>query len=98
MPFISPNVTDIPSLFQYANVPTFGWFWPLMLLTIYIIVYVTLSTRTYSKNAFASTGFFVGVLGILMFVLGLISELPMIIALVGAIAGFISMMFQEGSG
>lgn len=92
-----PNVTDVPSLFSYANIVTDNWFWPLMLLTIYMIVYITLSTRTVSKQAFAVTSFFVGIIAAFMFVAGLIGELPLIITIVAAIGGFILLMFDQGS-
>ena len=92
-----PNITDVPSLFSYANIVTDNWFWSIMLLTIYIIVYMTLSTRTPSKQAFAVTGFFIGIIAAFMFVTGLINEIILIISIVAAIGGFILLMFDRGS-
>jgi len=97
MAFPQPNATDLPSLFSYANTVTSNWFWPLMLLAVYIVVYMTFSTRVDSRKAFATTGFFTGIIAAFMFVLSLINELTMIIAMVMALAGFLMLLFSESS-
>lgn len=93
--FPHPNATDIPSLLIYANTVTSNWFWILMLVAIYIITYYTLSLRIGSRQAFATTGFFTGIIAAFMFVISLIPEIVMIISIVLAIAGFLMMLFSE---
>lgn len=94
-PYPSPNASDMAGIFAYANTVSDGVFWPLMLGIIYVIVFITLSLRSRTSDALAASGFFTGIVGVLMFVLTLVNEVVLIVSIMLAIAGFVMLLFTE---
>lgn len=95
MAFPSINATDPLAMFSYANTVTDGWFWPLILLTIWIIAFMGISYKTDSGKSLASSSFLTGIIAIFMYILGLITEVPLLLAMVLAIASFVMLLFDR---
>jgi len=95
MAFTPANASNLVELFGYPNTVTGGVFWQLILLAIFIVTYLSLSSKAKSQQSFAASGFLTGIVGSFMFVLGWIQVLPLLISLVVAIAGFIMLLFSK---
>lgn len=97
MPYPAPNATNLVELFSYANTVTGGVFWNLILMGIFVVVYIALSSVKQSRtsNNFAGASFLTAVVALFMFVLGFILVLPLLISIVLAIASFILLVFSK---
>ena len=95
MPFVEPNATNMVELFSYANTVTDNIFWQLILLAVFIVSYLALSSRSPSQKAFAGSGFLTGITGSFMFVLGFIQVFPLLLSLVVAIGSFVLLLFSK---
>ena len=89
------NFTLPTETLVYANTVTGGWFWTLILLTVYIVVYTSLSYSTHTMKAFTAASFFGGMLSVFLYVMNLIQELALIISLILAIATFVMLLFSQ---
>ena len=61
----SPNITGFLSLFAYMNTVTGGWFWTLVVVSIFIVALVTLSYYKI-EDAMIASFFITTVLAILL--------------------------------
>lgn len=97
MPFPAPNATNLVELFQHPNTVTGGMFWNLILLAIFMVAYLALSSvkNANTSNVFAGSGFLTGISASFMFILGFIEVLPLLIAIVVAIGSFVLLLFSK---
>ena len=95
MVYAAPNVTNMSALFTYANTVTDGLFWQLILMAVYIVTFISLSGRAKTSECLASSGFFTGIVAVIMFIMGLIGEIQLIVAIVLALGGFVMLLFSK---
>lgn len=89
------NFTSPADWVIYASLVTSGFFWPLMLIAIFIISFGSLLRATTMERAFATSSFFTGILAAFLFIIGGMDSLFAIIFVALAIAGFILLLFSR---
>lgn len=95
MPFTMPNATNPVEVFSYANSVTGFMFWQLMLLAVFLVSYMALISKNSSSKSLGASGFLTGLVAAFMYMIGLIQETPLVIALVVAIGGFVLLLFSK---
>lgn len=99
MTYASPNITSSTSPFVdlglYVNSLTYGYFWSVMLLCLFVILFVAF--RAYGAfRALASTGYIVSVIAILMRVIGFVDTWTVVICIaITAIATVLMITLNE---
>ena len=89
---VGENVTSLLDLFTYANTATDMIFWQLMLVTVFIVAFITLNSKNTLERSLAASGFLTGMIGSFLFVLGLIQLMPLLISLAVAIGSFVLLL------
>lgn len=87
MAYASPvNQTGIVSIFEYANSVSSGIFGVGILLALYVIVFMYLKGRgTATENCFAVAGFMTVIPTIFLFLMGLVNNWHLFIAILAAV-------------
>lgn len=91
------NFTAPLDAMTYANTVTYGIFWNLILLAVYVVAYVALSQRSRTMPAFTATSFLGFSISTILYASALIPELTFIVTIVLALVSFIMLMFHQGS-
>lgn len=89
---VEQNVTSILDVFNYANTVTNFIFWQLMLLVIFIVTFVSLRSKNSTEQSFSAAGFLTGVIGIFMYSVGIVQELPLIVSIILIIGSFVALL------
>jgi hypothetical protein len=79
----------------YASQATGGWFWSLLLLSVFVISFSTLVSKTSVSRAFAAASFFNGILAAFLYVIGGIDGVVAVISVALTIAGFMMVLFER---
>lgn len=74
MNFTNPDFSNLTSMASSMNTISQGYFWPLILIGIFMIAYITMSRYT-TIRALLASGFMTFVLSIFLFYSGLIQEI-----------------------
>jgi hypothetical protein len=89
------NFTNYSDWMIYAGAVTNGWFWPLILVAIWIVSFGTLAGFTTTSRAFAATSWLTGILGTFIYVMGGSGVEIALISVALAIAGFVMLLFTK---
>ena len=66
------NTTKMADIALYVNSVTMGWFWPLILIALFVILLI--SFKQYPmERAFATSSFITTIIAIMMGIIGLVS-------------------------
>ena len=76
------NVSDWSGLLTWVNYATEGWFGPLILITIFLILFITFIFVAEPKKAFSFSSFIIAILALLFRGLSLIGDVHLIVAFV----------------
>ena len=93
MPYPIPNATGPLELFAYANTVTDGLFWPIILMAIYAIVFLSMASKP--THAVVASGFVTGIAAGLMFAAHLVNEWTFLLSIVAAIGGLVLLIFSD---
>ena len=83
------NVSSWTGLLLWSNVVTDGYFGVLILLTIFLIAFITFLFVDYPEKAFAYASFIAAIMSILFLGIGILNEVFMFVCLVMAAIGII---------
>ena len=89
------NVTTPMDLLVNVNTVTNGMFWPFMLIATFGIIIGTLKINNTWEESFASSTFLVGILGILLGIMSLITFYETIICIIMAFIGTVTLLWKR---
>lgn len=95
MAYANPNATDITGILTYANTVTGGWFWTLIVISVFVMSFGVLIARNDAKKSFAAASFLSTILSMILFVLDLIQMNIMVITILMSFAGLMLMLFNK---
>lgn len=90
-----PNFTTPADLMVYASTVTNGWFWPLVLMAIWVVTFVTLVGFSSMERGFAASSFMTGILATFIFTLGGMDALYAVLFVALAIGSFVLLLFSK---
>jgi len=95
-----PNATNsngIYEMFGYVNSVSDGIFFPIILLVIWVIVFVTMLAKTTASRALTFTSFFTMILAVPLAILGLLAPSYMYLIILTLAAGVFWMVLENAS-
>ncbi len=95
MPYAAPNATDMIGILEYTNTVTGGWFWTLIVISVFVMSFGVLISRNDSKKSFAAASFFSTIFSMILFVMDLIQMNVMVITILMSFAGIMLMLFNK---
>jgi hypothetical protein len=95
MPYPNPNATDITGVLTYANTVTGGWFWVLIIISLFIMSFGVLIAYNDAKKSFAASSFLTTIFSMTLFILDLIQMNVLVITLLMSFAGLMLMLFNK---
>ena len=95
MTYLLANFSSPVEMLVYASLVTGGWFWPLMLVALWIVSMGILGGFTTIERSFAATSFFIGILATFIFAMGGMDASFAVIFIALAIGGFVMLLFSR---
>jgi len=87
MPWITPtNYTTFAGLLQYSNIVTSGWFAPVILFSIFTIMFISMN-RYPTISAFSAASFITATVAVLFYMMDLVSIFILFISIVAVSVG-----------
>lgn len=96
MTFPTPNAMGIIDILVYVNTVTGGWFWSLTLFSIFIILLFSLKMYPI-HTAFSASSFVIFLLGVLFWLIGLISDKIFMITVIMMLGSALLLFLKERS-
>jgi len=95
VPYATLNATTMLEVFAYANTVTGTWFWSMILASIFIITFGVLKVRNTMTDTLVASSWLSAILGMMLFVLSLISYQTLLIFLVLALGSAINLIMKK---
>jgi hypothetical protein len=91
MTYVLPtNVTRMSELFVWADQTVSGWLGPMILLSLFIVSYITTNAKTESGNAFTFSSILVTIVAILFRIIGIVDTYVLFICIILAALGVLN--------
>ena len=97
-PFPYPAFNDTLQVFQYVNRDLMeGYLGIGVLISLWIILFVRLKVYHNNPKAFAGSSFFLALVGILLWAVGLVNDLGLIVVIMMAVVAGVMLKSSEGA-
>ena len=95
MAFDAPSFANPADMIVYASTVTGGWFWLLVLASIWIVSFGGMLYFTTTERALSSSSFFVGILSSMLYVMGALDGALAVIFIALTLGTFLVMLFTN---
>ena len=93
--YAEANFTRFYGMFQYANDITndaYGW---IIVLTLFVIMFVSLKARYDTKRAFGASSFMIALLTIMLRIIGVVTDKVAFITIIAAGIGIVYLLINR---